>query len=148
MLSRSWTTLGSVPMRARCRTSECGKTTAAARAVAAAATLLAAPEVRPHTRRPAGRAHGRRHGHGPARTPTELRTDFVWGQWTAALCAHSRQLFWLILVNIHCGFTLVLYIYIYMYTLALAVALFPAGCSEPSISFFCYQHFVLTLERN
>lgn len=75
MQSRSWTTLGSVPMRARCRTSECGKTTAAVRAVAAAATRHVVPGAHPRTLRPAGQAHGRHHDHGPVRTPTELRTD-------------------------------------------------------------------------
>lgn len=61
----------SAPMRARCLTSACVKTTAAVLAAAAAATLLDAHVVLPPTRQPAGQARERHRGHVPAPTPTE-----------------------------------------------------------------------------
>lgn len=74
MLSRSWMTRAFDPMRVKCRTSECVKTTAAARAAEAAATLHAALVVLPRTHQPAGLGHEHRHGLAPAHTPTELGT--------------------------------------------------------------------------
>lgn len=62
------------PMRGKCHTSECVKTTAAVHAAEAAATPHVALVVLPHTHQPGALGHGHPHDLGPVHTPTELGT--------------------------------------------------------------------------